>query len=111
RDERRCVGDEKRSDGEVLIKKERRDEMVEIAQEELVELMGLKNAPILSVVYRWEKANPILEVGHPGRLRRIEKALEAARSLFVTGSGIRGVGIPDCVRDAKNVARLVADRL
>ncbi len=87
------------------------ERLVEIAQEELVELMGLKNAPILSVVYRWEKANPILEVGHPGRLRRIEKALEAARSLFVTGSGIRGVGIPDCVRDAKNVARLVADRL
>ncbi|MCI0659300.1 MAG: protoporphyrinogen oxidase, partial [Acidobacteria bacterium] len=63
------------------------ERLVEIAQEELAELMGLQNAPILSVVYRWEKANPILEVGHPGRLRRIEKALEAARSLFVTGSG------------------------
>ena len=88
------------------------DEMlVETAREELAELMGLRTAPILSMVYRWEKANPILEVGHPERLRRIEKSLESSRNLFVTGSGIRGVGIPDCVRDARNIARLVADRL
>ncbi len=87
------------------------EELVETAREELAELMGLRTAPIFSVVYRWEKANPILEVGHPDRLKRIEKALGASRNIFVTGSGIRGVGIPDCVRDAKNIARLVADRL
>jgi oxygen-dependent protoporphyrinogen oxidase len=85
--------------------------LVETARAELAELMGLRTAPILSMVYRWEKANPIMEVGHPERLRRIEKSLESSRNLFVTGSGIRGVGIPDCVRDARNVARLVADRL
>ena len=85
--------------------------LVEIAREELAELMGLAGTPVLSAVYRWDKANPILEVGHPERLRRIDKALEASRFLLVTGSGIRGVGIPDCVRDAKNVARQLADRL
>ena len=87
------------------------EKLVAIAREELSELMGLQAAPILSAVYRWEKANPILAIGHPDRLRRIEKSLEDSRNLFVTGSGIRGVGIPDCVRDAKNVARLLADRL
>jgi protoporphyrinogen/coproporphyrinogen III oxidase len=85
-------------------------ELAEIARQELVELMGLRTAPMLSVVYRWDKANPILEVGHPDRLQRIDRALQASRNLFVTGSGIRGVGIPDCVRDARNVARLLADR-
>jgi oxygen-dependent protoporphyrinogen oxidase len=85
-------------------------DLAEIARQELVELMGLRTAPMLSVVYRWDKANPILEVGHPDRLQRIDRALQASRNLFVTGSGIRGVGIPDCVRDARNVARLLADR-
>ena len=87
------------------------EKLSEIAQEELGELMGLKTLPEFTVVNRWDKANPILEVGHPDRLRKIDLALEATRNLFVTGSGIRGVGIPDCVRDAKNVARLLADRL
>lgn len=87
------------------------DALVQIARQELSELMGLRDAPVLSVVYRWEKANPILEVGHPARLKRIESALEASRNLFVTGGGIRGVGIPDCVRDAKNVSGLLASRL
>jgi len=85
--------------------------LVQIARQELSELMGLQDAPVFSVVYRWEKANPVLEVGHPARLKRIESALEASRNLFVAAGGIRGVGIPDCVRDAKNVARLLADRL
>jgi oxygen-dependent protoporphyrinogen oxidase len=85
--------------------------LVAVAQEELAELMGLREEPIFSAVWRWERANPILEVGHPARLKRIQKALETSRNLFVTGSGIQGVGIPDCVRDAKNVARQAADRL
>lgn len=85
--------------------------LVQIAREELSELMGLGDAPVLSVVYRWERANPIMEVGHLEKLKRIDKAMEASRNLFVAGGGIRGVGIPDCVRDAKNVARILADRL
>jgi len=87
------------------------DELGQIARSELEQLMGLHGAPLFSAVFRWEKANPILEVGHAGRLRRIEKALEASRRLFVTGAGFRGIGIPDCVRDAKNVAAQVAVRL
>jgi len=85
--------------------------LVQIAREELSELMGLRDAPVLSAVYRWERANPIMEVGHLEKLKRIDKAMEASRNLFVAGGGIRGVGIPDCVRDAKNVARILADRL
>ena len=87
------------------------DALVAIAREELAAIMGLRSAPFFARVYRWSKANPVLEVGHAARLSRIEKQLETARHLFLTGAGIRGVGIPDCVRDAKAVARLAADRL
>jgi oxygen-dependent protoporphyrinogen oxidase len=85
--------------------------LVALAREELAELMGLEGDPCLTAVSRWRKANPILEVGHAQRLSRIEAALAPAKRLFLTGGGYRGVGIPDCVRDAKNVALKVAAAL
>jgi len=96
--------------GEAILRQD--DEvLVGIAREEVAQLMGLEGAPIYSAVSRWERANPIMEVGHFDRLRRIDQALEASRNLFVTGGGYRGVGIPDCVRDAKNVVQQVAMRI
>ena len=85
--------------------------LVAIAREELAEIMGLRAEVVLSRVWRFRQANPILEVGHAIRLARIEKQLDAARNLFLIGAGVRGVGIPDCVRDAKAMAQRVADRL
>ena len=96
--------------GEAMLQQD--DEaLTRVTREELSQLMGLKDDPVFSAVSRWDRANPIMEVGHFERLRRIDRALEAARGLFVTGGGYRGVGIPDCVRDARNVAQNVARRL
>ena len=58
-------------------------------------------------VYRWERASAQHEVGHLGRLARIEEALARQPGLFVTGSGFRGVGIPDCVADGRATAAKV----
>ncbi len=58
-------------------------------------------------MYRWERGSPQHEVGHIARLARIEEALARHPGLFVTGSGFRGVGIPDCVADARATAAKV----
>ncbi|HEV8374693.1 MAG TPA: protoporphyrinogen oxidase [Candidatus Polarisedimenticolia bacterium] len=84
------------------------EELIGIAREELAELMGLDESPCLASVSRWPKANPILEVGHAEKLSRVESVLDTAPRLFLTGAGYRGVGIPDCVRDARNVVQRVA---
>jgi oxygen-dependent protoporphyrinogen oxidase len=47
------------------------------------------------------------EVGHLDRLQAIECALTRHPGLFITGSGFRGVGIPDCVADARQTARAI----
>ena len=51
------------------------------------------------------------EVGHLARIAAIDAALARHPGLFVTGSGFRGVGIPDCVADGRKTAAQVDDLL
>src|SRR5262249_31265271 len=68
-------------------------------------LLGIAGSPLLSRVYRWERANAQHEVGHLGRLASIDRALSRHPGLYVTGSGFRGTGIPDCIADGRATAR------
>jgi oxygen-dependent protoporphyrinogen oxidase len=77
----------------------------------LTPLIGISGAPLLSRVYRWIRANAQHNVGHLDRLAAIDRALARLPGIFVTGSGFRGVGIPDCVADGRATAARVADRL
>jgi oxygen-dependent protoporphyrinogen oxidase len=86
-------------------------EMVDVVMRALRPLLGITGAPLLTRVYRWERANAQHEVGHLDRLARIEDALKQLPGLFLTGSGYRGVGIPDCVADGRATARQVAERM
>jgi len=74
-------------------------------------LLGLRGGPLLTRVYRWERASAQHEVGHLTRIGAIERGLAAYPGLFITGSGFRGVGISDCIADGRATARQVADWL
>ena len=71
-------------------------------------LLGITGEPLLARVYRFDRANAQHEVGHLARLEAIEGALARHGGLFVTGSGFRGTGIPDCVADGRRTAASVA---
>jgi oxygen-dependent protoporphyrinogen oxidase len=83
-------------------------ELVAVATGALRPLLGITGEPLLTRVYRWERANAQHEVGHLERLAHIEAALTSLPGLHLTGSGYRGVGIPDCVADGRATARKVA---
>jgi protoporphyrinogen/coproporphyrinogen III oxidase len=74
-------------------------------------LLGISGDPLLTRVYRFERASAQHEVGHMDRMAAIERALAARPGLYVTGSGFRGVGIPDCVADARATARKASECL
>jgi protoporphyrinogen/coproporphyrinogen III oxidase len=59
-------------------------------------------------VYRFTKQSPQYEVGHLERVAQIEQRLAAIPGVFVTGSGFRAIGIPDCVADARATAAIAA---
>ena len=87
------------------------DELVRLSLAALTPLIGLRGAPGLTRVYRWERANAQHEIGHAARLEAIERALARRPGIFVTGSGFRGVGIPDCVADGRATGKQAAEWL
>jgi oxygen-dependent protoporphyrinogen oxidase len=84
------------------------DDLIESARRELSALVGIHGDPIFARLYRWNRANAQHEVGHLDRIAAIEGRLADWPGLFVTGSGFRGVGVPDCVADARATAGTAA---
>jgi oxygen-dependent protoporphyrinogen oxidase len=84
-------------------------ELVEIAQSELNDLLGISGSPLFSRLYRWTRQSPQYEVGHLLRIANIERRLAAMPGLFVTGSGFKAIGIPDCISDGRASAARAAD--
>jgi oxygen-dependent protoporphyrinogen oxidase len=87
------------------------DELVRIAMSALGPLLGISGAPAWTRVYRFERKSAQHEVGHLDRVAAIDRLLAGHPGLFLTGSGFRGVGIPDCVADARATARKVSECL
>ena len=84
------------------------DDLVARVHEDMAPVLGLRAQPVVSRVYRWPAATPQIEVGHRERVAALEKRLSTLPGLFLTGSGLRGTGIPDCVADARATASQVA---
>jgi oxygen-dependent protoporphyrinogen oxidase len=87
------------------------EEMRAAAERELGRFLGITGPPLFARVYRWDRANAQHEVGHLDRLAAIERRLARWPGLYVTGSGFRGVGIPDCIADARVTAAAAATAL
>jgi oxygen-dependent protoporphyrinogen oxidase len=68
-------------------------------------VLRITGRPELVRVYRWERASAQHEVGHLARVAAIDRLVDAHPGLFLTGSGLRAVGIPDCVADGRATAR------
>lgn len=91
----------------------RRPEMLEkadhdllaIARGELAQLMGIRAEPVLHLIHRGHNANPQYDVGHLQHVATIEAMLPPG--LVVAGSPFRGIGIPDCVHQAQDAARVL----
>jgi oxygen-dependent protoporphyrinogen oxidase len=80
------------------------EELIQLASDELREILRIDQTPLLARVYRWPRAMPQYEVGHLGRLAAIGERLDHLPGVFLAGAGYRGVGIPDCIRDGIEAA-------
>jgi oxygen-dependent protoporphyrinogen oxidase len=84
-------------------------QLIEVAQRELARIFGVKGKPAVARVFRWQPGNPQYPVGHLDSLKEVETALASALpNVLLTGAGLRGLGIPDCVRQAQETARQIA---
>ena len=79
--------------------------LISMADKELVRLVGIRGAPMFAKVYRHERASAQPVLGHGTRVKRVRAREEQHPGLFVVGAAMDGVGIPDCVRQANELAK------
>jgi oxygen-dependent protoporphyrinogen oxidase len=71
---------------------------------DLNRLMGISAAPIFEVAHRWPDSMPQYAVGHIARVAEMDARAAAIPAFSLIGNAFHGVGIPDCVRLAKEAA-------
>ncbi|MBI4455298.1 MAG: protoporphyrinogen oxidase [Acidobacteria bacterium] len=87
------------------------EEMVDRVHHQIKQILGISCAPTFFRVFRVPKAMPQFNVGHSRRLEGIKSALAQHPGVFISGAFSGGVGIPDCVRMARETAAAAAQFL
>ncbi len=87
------------------------EELIPLVRAELQSILGIDAEPLLARVYRWPRAMPQYNLGHPEILTSLAERLANYPRLALTGAAYRGVGIPDCIGDAIAQATALADRV
>ncbi len=82
-------------------------DMVRLVLDELDAVLGLKADAQLSRVYRWFKGMPKYTVGHLDRVAVLDRMLTHHPGLHLIGCSYKGIGIGDCIRQAKITAERI----
>lgn len=84
--------------------------LIDIARQELREIVGITATPILARAYRWRRSNPQYNVGHSALLGAIDQLTAAHPGLHLAGAAYRGSGIPDCIQSGTDTAAKIMQR-
>jgi oxygen-dependent protoporphyrinogen oxidase len=88
------------------------DDVVNLVLADLTLHLGRDIAPRETRITRWVDAFPQYRPHHFVTLAGIEKTLGATSpGVFLAGASYRGIGIPACVQQARNVAQTTAEYL
>ncbi len=79
--------------------------LVECVRGELTSMVGITTAPTYTEVHRWKQGMPQYVLGHRDRLAKVQEQLANSPGLYVTGAGMYGIGIPDCIREGTRVGK------
>lgn len=98
--------------GENWIETKSDQELIDMVLADYKEMMGLTEPPLFAEVSRMPHAMPQYDVGHLERLATFKKnlAMNYPR-VHVAGMSYDGVGIPDCIRQARNAAEQMAEEV
>ena len=84
--------------------------VLDLARNDFSRWMGISGTPLFSTVHRWPESMPQYVVGHLQRCERIGELLGQYPGLHVIGNAYHGVGIPDSVRTAREIAKRICGR-
>jgi oxygen-dependent protoporphyrinogen oxidase len=85
--------------------------ILDVVLNDLKDIMGVTAKPILTRIYRWRNAMAQYTLGHGERVAFIEERLKNFPGLFLIGNAYRGVGVGDCINDAKQAVQMLFQQL
>jgi oxygen-dependent protoporphyrinogen oxidase len=77
------------------------DITLDAIREDLRRLMGITTDPRFALNHRWPASMPQYNVGHARRIAELELRMATIPGLYLAGNAYHGIGIPDCIRSAK----------
>lgn len=80
------------------------DELIALARQELLELLGARGEPLLAEVARHPRGMPQYTLGHLDRVELLSRRAARHAGLALAGNYFNGVGIPDCIRSGQVAA-------
>jgi len=81
------------------------DEIVGLVRADLKDIMGISFDPILTRIYRWDRAMPQYTIGHGPRVKTIEQLTAGLGNIQLCGSAYHGIGISDCINSGNTAAQ------
>jgi oxygen-dependent protoporphyrinogen oxidase len=85
--------------------------LMKTAHEEMCELLGVSDKPILKMVSRYYQSMPQYFVGHLDLVSKIKERVSKYKSLELAGNAYSGVGIPDCINSGEMAAEKIFNNL
>ena len=88
------------------------NELIALVRRELAGIFDIHAAPTQTQICRWQPANPQPAVGHLAMIANVEAQLaQKLPKLYLTGAGLRGQGIPDCIRQSRAVINKIIEEI
>ncbi len=84
-------------------------DIVALVRADYQRLMDVTAEPLFHTLHRWPHSMPQYVVGHVDRINKIFANLRNYPGLFLGGNAFDGVGIPDCVRRAREIAQQIRE--
>jgi oxygen-dependent protoporphyrinogen oxidase len=85
-------------------------QVVDAAREDLRTTLKITAEPRIMAVHRHQRAIPQPTLGHEARLQRIDQELAKIPGIYLVGNYLRGISIPDSVKQASESAKTVGSR-
>jgi oxygen-dependent protoporphyrinogen oxidase len=82
-------------------------ELVASVHEDLRKVMRIGGDPEPVAITRYERSIPQYNIGHAGRIQRIEEIMDRITGLSIVGNYLHGVSTGDCIKEADRVARQI----
>lgn len=86
--------------------------LTDLVRKDLREIMGVDAKPLFTEITRLKHSMPQYPVGHPARIAALRSELaQKLPGIYAFGAGYDGVGMPDCIKQAKESAEAAASGL